>query len=87
MKYYSTLTILITLALQMLCFASHTGFQYKLTTLCKVLDSTMELSFIADVFVNFFTTYIDPVTKEECTKSKKIRERYLKTWFVPDALR
>lgn len=69
------------------CFLFFAGFQYKSSLFSKSVDGIMELSFMLDVALNFFTTYLDPHTKEECTKPKMIRMRYLQTWFIPDTLR
>ena len=63
------------------------GFGYAATALTVTSDSIMELSFMTDVALNFITTYLDPHTKEECIKPRRIRMRYLKTWFVPDVVR
>eukprot|EP00941_MAST-03F_sp_MAST-3F-sp1_P003998 g3998.t1 len=46
----------------------------------------IDIFFVADIVLNFFTSYDDPETLEQVFDLKRIRSHYLKTWFTIDFL-
>ena len=50
-----------------------------------LFDVAIDCLFILDIFLNFFTTYIDS-RGDVVTIPKKIRIHYLRGWFVIDML-
>lgn len=51
-----------------------------------VIGSAVDIFFLADLILNFFTTYIDDVTGAEIFDHKLIIKRYLKRDFWLDLL-
>lgn len=49
-----------------------------------IIEGLVSLIFLADVFINFRTGYLKG--NQLVTDKKKIRQRYLRSWFVPDLL-
>jgi CRP-like cAMP-binding protein len=62
------------------------GFGIKLTPTIFLLDALIDVLFIMDIILNFFTTYIDPDTKEEVVDRRKIVRAYIAFWFWPDLI-
>ncbi len=50
------------------------------------LELLIDILFGIDIFINFMTTYEDPVTLATVTDHKKIAIEYLKGWFLLDVL-
>ena len=48
------------------------------------IDKMVDMIFIADMFLAFFTAYYDAETEIMVTDKGKIATQYLKSWFVPD---
>ena len=46
----------------------------------------VDVIFIADILINFRTTFINPSTDEVVSAPRQIALHYLKTWFVVDFL-
>ena len=51
-----------------------------------VLDQCANLIFLVDVILGFFTGYLDVKARAVVMNGKLVRRRYLRTWFVPEAL-
>ena len=51
-----------------------------------IADIIIELFFIADIVINFRTTYIDKKSGRIITQTKLIAMHYLKGWFIIDFL-
>ena len=51
-----------------------------------VAYAVVDISFLIDIILTFFTTYTDEITDGEVTNHKKIVVNYLKGWFWFDAL-
>ena len=51
-----------------------------------VVDSIINFIFIVDVFINFRTTFLHPLTGEEVFDSKRIALHYLKSRFIIDLI-
>ena len=52
----------------------------------KVFDWIVEAAFYMDLFLNFVTEYIDPISLEPCRNLKEICLNYITGWFVIDFL-
>ena len=61
-------------------FKLYDGFKWL------VVDIAVELMFIADIVVNFRTTYIDKKSGRIISQQKQIALNYLKGWFALDLL-
>eukprot|EP01051_Picozoa_sp_SAG22_P007882 SAG22_NODE_572_length_9005_cov_105.428138_3_plen_814_part_00 len=51
-----------------------------------IFDKMVDLSFMIDMVLSFFTAYYDPEHEEMVTDRGKVTANYLKSWFVPDFL-
>ena len=51
-----------------------------------VLDFLLDLFFMSDILLNFFTAYHDAETLLMVTNHKMIAKHYAKTWLLPDVL-
>ena len=54
-------------------------------TVLATIDFIIDIVFIVDVVINFFSAYIDE-NGVEVTDQKEIRDKYLKSWFTVDFL-
>lgn len=54
------------------------------TTTWKMINLTIDLFFLADIILTFFSTYLDEANHLEIKDHKKIANRYLKSWFLLD---
>ena len=59
--------------------------QGELAEFTLILSTIIDTFFITDLFLNFYTTYVDR-SGEEVFDHKKIVRHYLKTWFVFDLI-
>lgn len=50
----------------------------------EVVNLLVDLMFIADILINFRTTYVDTASAVEISAPKRIAVHYLKTWFTID---
>jgi hypothetical protein len=49
-----------------------------------VVDTIMDITFLTDIVLNFFTDYLDAETNQRITSMGKIAKAYLKTTFAFD---
>ena len=52
----------------------------------KIFDTTIDLLFLLDIILNFFTAYEIPLTKKLETSLKVIVVNYLTGWFLLDVI-
>eukprot|EP00879_Flechtneria_rotunda_P016405 GHRR01017164.1.p1 GENE.GHRR01017164.1~~GHRR01017164.1.p1 ORF type:complete len:375 (+),score=78.11 GHRR01017164.1:1529-2653(+) len=62
------------------------GFNIPSEGLWFWFEGMIDLFFYADLTLNFFTAYEDPVTGDIITNHKLIAQKYLKGWFAIDLL-
>eukprot|EP01001_Neometanema_parovale_P012512 NODE_880_length_2017_cov_104.440338_g833_i0.p1 GENE.NODE_880_length_2017_cov_104.440338_g833_i0~~NODE_880_length_2017_cov_104.440338_g833_i0.p1 ORF type:complete len:646 (+),score=146.39 NODE_880_length_2017_cov_104.440338_g833_i0:77-1939(+) len=62
------------------------GLDLPATGFWHLLEWLMDVYFIIDLFVNFFTAYEDPLTGDLVIDLKSIAIRYLAGWFLIDLL-
>lgn len=60
------------------------GFQIQLDYAGNISEYIIDLIFLTDMILNFFTAYIDPITDKMVLDHKKICFQYLKMWFWID---
>lgn len=51
-----------------------------------IINVFIDLTFLVDVILSFFTTYFDEKTATRVTDKKMIAKTYLKTWFFIDVI-
>ena len=51
-----------------------------------IINYIIDLSFLIDMVLTFFTAYIDSETKRLVTDKKTIATDYFKSWFVIDLI-
>lgn len=62
------------------------GFGVKTSGMGYVLDVIVDSIYLVEMILNFFTSYEDDTTGEEIKDLVKIRQNYVKTWFLMDAV-
>ena len=56
------------------------------STIYSRLYNAFDISFLIDIFLSFFTTYIEKTTNKEITDHKAIAFTYIKSWFFIDLI-
>lgn len=80
------LTITLTTTYVMIFVPIKVGFSVHPTGVGFVLDVLVDITFLLETTLNFFTSYEDDTTGEEVKEIVKIRQNYLYGWFVIDAI-
>ncbi|KAL3663933.1 hypothetical protein V7S43_010822 [Phytophthora oleae] len=62
------------------------GFGVQSTGLNYALDAVVDIIYLIEMVLNFFTSYEDDATGEEIKDLDKIRRNYLQSWFLVDAV-
>ncbi|KAG1692327.1 hypothetical protein DVH05_025497 [Phytophthora capsici] len=62
------------------------GFGVQSTGLNYALDVVVDVIYLIEMVLNFFTSYEDDATGEEIKDLDKIRRSYLQSWFLVDAV-
>ncbi|KAK1934635.1 Potassium voltage-gated channel subfamily H member 2 [Phytophthora citrophthora] len=62
------------------------GFGVQSTGLNYALDVVVDVIYLIEMVLNFFTSYEDDATGEEIKDLDKIRRNYLQSWFLVDAV-
>jgi hypothetical protein len=61
-------------------------FDVTTSGLSYVIDVVVDVIYLVEMVINFFTSYEDDTTGEEIVDLVKIRRNYVKTWFIMDAM-
>ncbi|KAL4138242.1 hypothetical protein PRIC2_001749 [Phytophthora ramorum] len=62
------------------------GFDVQSLGLNYVLDVVVDVIYLIEMVLNFFTSYEDDATGEEIKDLDKVRLNYVKSWFLVDAV-
>ncbi|KAG6949767.1 hypothetical protein JG688_00014492 [Phytophthora aleatoria] len=62
------------------------GFDVQSSGLNYALDVVVDVIYLIEMVLNFFTSYEDDATGEEIKELDKIRRSYLQSWFLIDAV-
>ncbi|EEY53113.1 Voltage-gated Ion Channel (VIC) Superfamily [Phytophthora infestans T30-4] len=62
------------------------GFDVQSSGLNYALDVVVDVIYLIEMVLNFFTSYEDDATGEEIKDLDKIRRSYLQSWFLVDAV-
>ncbi|RLN32208.1 hypothetical protein BBJ28_00005187 [Nothophytophthora sp. Chile5] len=62
------------------------GFDVQTTGAGYALDVVVDLFYLVEMVLNFFTSYEDDATGDEVKDPVKIRRNYIKSWFLVDAV-
>ncbi|KAG3105012.1 hypothetical protein PI125_g13515 [Phytophthora idaei] len=62
------------------------GFDVQSSGLNYALDVVVDVIYLIEMVLNFFTSYEDDATGEEIKELDKIRRSYLQSWFLIDAI-
>ncbi|RLN88689.1 hypothetical protein BBJ28_00008504 [Nothophytophthora sp. Chile5] len=62
------------------------GFDVQTTGAGYALDVVVDLFYLMEMVLNFFTSYEDDATGDEVKDPVKIRRNYIKSWFLVDAV-
>ncbi|KAG7393791.1 hypothetical protein PHYBOEH_006019 [Phytophthora boehmeriae] len=62
------------------------GFNEQSTGLGYALDAIVDVIYLIEMVLNFFTSYEDDATGEEIKDPVRIRRNYVKSWFLVDAV-
>ncbi|ETN08973.1 hypothetical protein PPTG_11041 [Phytophthora nicotianae INRA-310] len=62
------------------------GFDVQSSGLNYALDVVVDVIYLIEMVLNFFTSYEDDATGEEIKELDKIRRNYLQSWFLVDAV-
>lgn len=80
------LIITLTTTYVMIFVPIKVGFSAHPTGVGFVLDVLVDIIFLLETTLNFFTSYEDDTTGEEVKEIVKIRQNYLYGWFAIDAI-
>jgi hypothetical protein len=62
------------------------GFNFKDTKFSKYSSNIIDVTFLIDMILTFFTPYFDDDSQQIVTNHREIALTYLKSWFVLDLL-
>ncbi|GMF14748.1 unnamed protein product [Phytophthora lilii] len=62
------------------------GFDVQSSGLNYALDVVVDVIYLIEMVLNFFTSYEDDATGEEIKDLDKIRRNYIQSWFLVDAV-
>ncbi|KAJ8526001.1 hypothetical protein ON010_g15183 [Phytophthora cinnamomi] len=62
------------------------GFGVQSTGISYALDEMVDVIYLIEMALNFFTSYEDDATGEEIKDLDKIRRNYIQSWFLVDAV-
>jgi CRP-like cAMP-binding protein len=62
------------------------GFDVQSSGLNYALDIVVDVIYLIEMVLNFFTSYEDDATGEEIKDLDKIRRNYIQSWFLVDAV-
>lgn len=84
----SVFDVVILLLVGYSCISSlfYVAFDQPSNIVHKVFDWIVEAAFYMDLFLNFITEYIDPISRKPVRNLKEIFVNYITGWFVIDFL-
>ena len=84
----SVFDVVILLLVGYSCISSlfYVAFDQPSNVVHKVFDWIVEAAFYMDLFLNFITEYIDPISRKPVRNLKEIFLNYITGWFVIDFL-
>ncbi|TMW66084.1 hypothetical protein Poli38472_003849 [Pythium oligandrum] len=85
-RHWWDLAITLSIAYEVVAMPIKVGFQVDAKGFGYVLDVLVDLIYLAEIVLNFFTSYIDETTGEEVKNLKQIRKNYLSGFFLLDAV-
>ena len=62
------------------------GFNMDETTFSRVITPIIDVSFLIDIILTFFTPYFDEMQQQTICNHREIALNYLKTWLIIDIL-
>eukprot|EP01043_Picozoa_sp_COSAG02_P028168 COSAG02_NODE_1695_length_11271_cov_8.120659_8_plen_832_part_00 len=76
----------IAIAYSALAVPYRMAFDLTVTGSAEIFDRCVDVSFMLDMVLTFFTAYYDADAEKMVTNRGQIAENYLKGWFAPDFL-
>lgn len=85
-RHWWDFVVTVSIAYVMVTTPVKVCFDVKTSGLGYVIDVIVDLIYLVEMVINFFTSYENDTTGEEIKDLVKIRRNYIKTWSLMDAV-
>ncbi|KAE9122313.1 hypothetical protein PF005_g7178 [Phytophthora fragariae] len=85
-RHWWDFVITVSIAYVIITTPIKVGFEVQSTGISYALDAAVDVIYLIEMVLNFFTSYEDDATGEEIKDLDKIRRSYIQSWFLVDAV-
>ncbi|GMF42965.1 unnamed protein product [Phytophthora fragariaefolia] len=85
-RHWWDFVITVSIAYVLITTPIKVGFGVQSTGVSYALDVVVDVIYLIEMVLNFFTSYEDDATGEEIKDLDKIRRNYIQTWLLVDAV-
>ncbi|EGZ25384.1 hypothetical protein PHYSODRAFT_479009 [Phytophthora sojae] len=85
-RHWWDFVITVSIAYVIILTPIKVGFEVQSTGISYALDAVVDIIYLIEMVLNFFTSYEDDATGEEIKDLDKIRRNYIQSWFLVDAV-